>query len=226
MTFPLSSSTPGAIDAPVQFVVSHGRSGALGIFTAVAFQPFRRGQRVLVRTQRGIETGTVLGPANSRQAMLLHTTSDGQLLRSVNADDEALRGRLLLVEQEIFTKSRAWAARDGLDVEVLDVELLFDGSLAIVQFVGPDADAEKLAVTLEQKFELPIRLENLAAPTAHEETNHGCDKPDCGRGAGGGCSTCSTGGGCSTCGSSKVDLREYFGHLRVKMEEKHRIPLA
>ena len=68
-----------------------------------------------------------------------------------------------------------------------------------------------------------IRLENLSLPK--EEHEHGgCDKPDCGRESGGGCSTCSTGGGCSTCGSGKTDLREYFGHLRTKMES--RIPLA
>jgi hypothetical protein len=63
-----------------------------------------------------------------------------------------------------------------------------------------------------------------AAPDAHE--HGGCDKPDCGRTAGGGCTSCSSGGGCSSCGSSKVDLRPYFSHLRDKMEAKGRIALA
>ena len=132
-----------------------------------------------------------------------------------------------MIEERIFETSRAWAVHDGLMLEILDVDVLLDGSNAIIQFLGIDTDTEKFALALEQHFSLAIRLENLAVHEPHEEHEHGgCDKPDCGRSAGGGCSTCSTGGGCSSCGSGKTDLREYFGHLRTKMESGQRTPLA
>jgi hypothetical protein len=115
--------------------------------------------------------------------------------------------------------------RDGLGLEILDVHVLFDGGQATLQFVGPDAETEPLVHALEEQFSLTIRLENLAAPAAHHD--HGrCDKPDCGRDAAGGCTTCGTGGGCSSCGSGQADLAQYFSHLREKMHTGQRVPLA
>ena len=126
---------------------------------------------------------------------------------------------------QLFEACRSWAANVALALEVLDVDLLFDGQHAIVQFIGAEADAERLAPELEKHFKLTLRFENLAVPAPPAEEEHRCDKPDCGRDAGG-CTTCSTGGGCSSCGSAKVDMRDYFGHLRTKMETNQRIPLA
>ena len=210
-----------------QFIVSFGKIGALGVFMAAQPLMLRRGQAVIVQTSRGVEIGTVLCQATLRQARLLGATSSGALLRLVSVDDEARRDERAEFERRIFEASRAWAERDGLALAILDVDLMFDGAQAIVQFVGDDADTENLAQALEQHFAMAIRLENLAAPVPEEKHEHGgCDKPDCGRTAGGGCTTCSTGGGCSSCGSAKTDLREYFGHLRTKMETSQRIPLA
>jgi cell fate regulator YaaT (PSP1 superfamily) len=213
-----------------QFVVSHGKSGALGVFTSVEPLLLRRGQTAIVQTNRGVELGSILGPASLRQARILGAVSAGVLVRIADGADLARRAELVAVEERIFETSRAWAVRDGLALEILDVDVLFDGEHGIVQFLGRDADTEQLASALEQHFHLSIRLENLAVPEPAEEHEHGgCDKPDCGRsaeGGGGGCSTCSTGGGCSSCGSGKTDLREYFGHLRTKLESGQRTPLA
>jgi hypothetical protein len=220
----------GKPDLHDQFIVSHGKSGVLGVFTAAEALLLRRGQRVIVQTGRGVEIGAVLGPATLRQARLLGAASSGRLLRRADGADEARRADLALLEQQLFDAGRAWLERAALALDILDVDLLFDGQQALVQFVGNDADTEKLAHALEAQFRLTVRLENLAVPSVHEAEEHahgGCDKPDCGRtGGGGGCTTCSTGGGCSSCGSSKVDLRPYFSHLRDKLEASQRIPLA
>ena len=225
------ATPPGfAAEAHDQYLVSHGKSGIVGVFTCVELLTLPRGAEVIVQTTRGIEIGTVLGPASLKQARLIGATSSGSLVRCIAPDDDAPRAEIRSVEQQIFDTSRAWAMRDALDLEILDVDLLFDGRQAIVQFVGNEVQTEAFALTLEQHFNLAIRFENLAAAHPRDENEHGCDKPDCGRtadGGGGGCTTCSTGGGCSSCGTTKkVDMREYFGHLRTKMEAKQRIPLA
>lgn len=225
----LQEGSGGTVDPMAQdrYVVSYGKGGAVGIFTSAEPLHLRRGQNVVVQTHRGVEFGGVLCAANDRQAILLGAAPAGRLLRRVNAADEMRRREQAAVQQQIFETSRVASAEGALALEVLDVDLLFDAVTAIVQFVGSEADAEILAHRLEERFGLTLRLENLALATPHEEEVHGCDKPDCGRTAGGGgCTTCSTGGGCSSCGSSKVDLRQYFGHLRTKMEEQHRTPLA
>jgi hypothetical protein len=205
-----------------QFVVGFGKSGALGVFTAAEAMTLRRGQAVLVRTSRGVEIGAVRCPATVHQARLL---AAGDLLRCVTAADEAVQTDHAELGGRIFATARAWAERDGLALEILDVEILFDGGQATLQFVGPDAETEPLVHALEEQFSLTVRLENLAAPADHHE--HGrCDKPDCGRDASGGCTTCGTGGGCSTCGSGRTDLAEYFSHLRARMPTGQRIPLT
>ena len=212
-----------ATDERDQFVVSHGKSGVLGVFTFSEPAVFSRGTRVIVKSERGLEVGAVLGPASITKARLFGATSTGILVRPLDDADGTRLAELAPIEQQIFDTARAWSKRDGLTLEILDVDLLFDGLQAIIQFVGKDEGTDALAPALEQHFHLTIRLENLAHPEPHDDHAHKCDKPDCGKESGG-CTSCSTGGGCSTCGSAKVDMREYFAHLRTKME--NRIPLT
>jgi hypothetical protein len=223
MSAPLPAPVAIATDERDQFVVSHGKSGVIGVFTLTEPTTIARGDRVIVQSSRGLEIGEVLGPASIRQARLFGATSAGLLVRSVLASDDVRRQELARREQDLFELCRERARGESLSLEILDVDLLFDGLQAIVQFVGEDANVERFAQSVEEQVRLTIRMENLATPAPKEEHHH-CDKPDCGRESGG-CTSCSTGGGCSTCGSSKkVDMREYFGHLRAKMEK--RIPLA
>ena len=213
------------IAAPAQYLVSHGKNGALGVFAAPL--ALRRGARVVVRTPRGLEHGTVLGPATDGHAKLMGVAAPGELVRPLTAADETSLRALDEVAQQLFAAGRAWAQQRGLTVEVRDVAVLLDGRQAILQYVGT-GELEAFAQDLEQEFRLDVRLESLTPPATHEheEEHAGCDKPDCGRAAGGSCTTCSTGGGCSSCGSGKVDMRPYFAHLRDKMEATHRTPLV
>ena len=209
-----------------QYLVSFGKSGAVGVFTAPEPLVLKRGCRAIVQTSRGIEIGAVLHPATLRQARLLGAVASGAIIRPSTPDDLAQRAEQAGIERSLFDASRAWTQREALSLEILDVDLLFDGVQAILQFVGEDASTERFAEALEAEFGIAIRLENIAGPRTPPEEEPRCDKPDCGRegSSGGGCTTCSTGGGCSSCGDSKVDMRDYFSHLRTKMNE--RIPLA
>jgi hypothetical protein len=209
-------------DAADQFVVSFGKNGALGVFNAPAPLVLRRGERVVLQTPRGLEVGSVLCPASIRQARLLGAVTTGALLRPLSADDAARLPALEQVGQQLYEAARRQVPAGA---EILDVELLLDGQQAILHFVGDAPNLDEFARTLEQHFALHVRLENLVQPAGAAEEHGGCDKPDCGREAGG-CTTCSTGGGCSSCGSSKVDLRDYFAHLRGKLENNQRRPLA
>lgn len=216
-----------------QYLVAFGKSGGLGCFSVALELLLNRGDRVIVRTSRGIERGEVLGPATLRQARLIGALAAGDILRRTTKEDEAERFRLECLADELVAGCCARARDLNLSLQVVDAEVLVDGCRAIVQFLGDEADALKLNEAIGGVWPLDLRFENLAAPVSlehnhDEEANGGCGKPDCGKvdGGAGGCSTCSSGGGCSSCGAGKVDLRPYFGHLRTKMEESHRIPLA
>ena len=141
-----------------------------------------------------------------------------------------LAARLQIQADQLFAIAGQAAGRGALPIQVLDVELLFDGSCAIFHIVGPaDCDWSPLSAALEADAGLTVRFENLAAGAPHEEHEEheehagGCGKPDCGRGEGG-CSSCGS-GGCGSCGKDPVDLRPYFAHLRAKMEAEGRTSL-
>jgi hypothetical protein len=206
-----------------QYLVNHGKSGGLGCFAASEPLALKRGDRVVLRTRRGLELGTVLCQASVRQARLLQEAS-GELLRRATTADEQTADRLDHLGQQIFQEGRRLAVDANLPLEILDVELLLDGRQAILQHLSvTECDYTPLVEALSRRHDLQVFLENLAAPAPVEEEAHGgCGKPDCGKTAGGSCTTCGTGGGCSSCASgSGVDMRAYFAHLRGKMEEAH-----
>jgi hypothetical protein len=211
--------------AASEYLVSHG-GGGVGRFAAPAPLACRRRDRVVVATRRGLELGVVLCEATARHARLLADAEVGGLLRRADDADEAEARRLRALADRLFEDGRATAAACGLPIEVLDVEVLFDGRRAIVQHVrGGDFDAGPFAEALGRRHGVEVLLEDLALPPAPEGEHGGCGEPGCGRAAGGGCTSCGTGGSCSSCGTGKVDMRAYFAHLRSKMEQNQRVPL-
>jgi hypothetical protein len=213
------------VSAPfVEYIVGYGSSGGFGRFAAEGSLVCGRGERVVVESVRGLEMGVVLCPATPLHAQLLPPASGGRLLRPAAADDELAEEQCRQRAQGLFEECRRLASALDLPVEVLDAELLLDGRLLIVQHLAPpDCDAAALVKALAERQGLVVRLENLAlsaGPAPPEEAHGGCGKPDCGRSAGGSCTSCSS-GGCSSCGSGHTDLRAYFAHLRNEMEQHH-----
>jgi uncharacterized membrane protein len=214
--------------ATTEYMVSYGKSGAFGRFTALEALPLRRGACVVVRTPRGLELGTVLCPSTASHARLLTQGEPGRLVREADAADRTLAAGLAGRARQLLDDGTRLARELSLPLQILDVEMLLEGGRAILQYLGPaDADVAPLADALADG-DLFVLFENLAVPAASAEDEHhgGCDKPDCGRVGGGGCTSCESGGGCSSCGSGKVDMRAYFAHLRTQMENQRRVPLA
>jgi cell fate regulator YaaT (PSP1 superfamily) len=225
MTARLDVHDASSVEAGLCYLVSHGKSGGVGGFLSQLPFALNRGDRVVLDSARGREVGTVLCAAETRQARLLANAASSLILRLVSEADETDLIRSRKTAREIFEAGRRLALEQAVPVEILDVDVFLQDR-AIVQFVGPTATAlEAFAQKLGETFRLDIRLENLAVEREVEHT-HGCDKPDCGKTAGGGCSTCATGGGCSSCGSGAADLRPYFAHLRSKMENDSRVSLV
>src|SRR5262245_4584442 len=118
-------------DFAPEYVVSHGASGAVGRFAAPAGLACGRGGRVVVESERGLELGQILCPAGEEHRQLLPPS--GRVLRLAGADDEAAARGLRERAARLFDSARRAAAALGLPVEILDVELLFDGRRAVVQ---------------------------------------------------------------------------------------------
>lgn len=193
-----------------EYLVAYGQGAYLGRFRAAA--EYCRDDRVVVRTDRGVEAGTVRERAGSATV-----TAVGEVLRPLTGEDEAatVRHRQRLVT--ILADAEAAARAHGLPLLFIDGEVLLDGSQAILQAVHwADCDATPLFIELSQRYGLAVRLADLTTvPTA------GC--PTCGADKSG-CDSCGSGGGCSTgsCSKGSVksadELTAYFAGLRRQME--------
>ncbi|HET6573924.1 MAG TPA: hypothetical protein VFG68_10010 [Fimbriiglobus sp.] len=203
------------------YLVQYGRPAYVGRFAVAAGLTPSRGDRVVVRTPRGVELGEVLCGADDRFASGLDPSAGGELLRLAGpddlsgAEDRESVGLALLVAAE----------RSGLPLTILDVEVALDGAAAVLHVLplGP-CDADPLLTDLSARFGLAVRLIDISrTPTVTDppEKAATCGKPDCGAGD---CSSCGT-GGCSTgsCSRGSVktadELTSYFADLRRKMEQ-------
>ena len=198
-----------------EYLVTYGRGAYLGRFRAAA--AYRRDDPVVVRSDRGVELGTVRERATNSAVF-----AAGDVLRPITAADEALAARHQERVAAILADAERVAGSRGLPVLFLDGEILLDGSQAILQAIHwADCDATPLFEELSARHGLPVKLADLTTPAPAAT---GC--ATCGAEGGGGCSSgsCGTGGGCSSgsCSSGAVksadELTAYFAGLRQQME--------
>jgi hypothetical protein len=210
-----------------EFLVSYGSLGDFGRFRPVTPLECGRGDRAVVRSRRGLELGRVLCEATPGHARHLPNTTVGQLVRLARPDDLAAAAGLAERARQFVGEARELAQTMGMAFEVMDVELLLDEQHGVIHLLGLDGvDPRPFVSTLSRRHELHVSLLDLAGSGQEEEAETGCGREDCGKGEGGGCSSCGTGGGCSSCGSGDAGAVEsHLAELRDQMEAAGRKPL-
>ncbi len=203
-----------------EYLVSYGSGGSFGRFRPASASAFRRGDRVVVRSDRGLELGVVLCEATEGHVRQMPDGPPGELLRAAAAEDERAAERQRERGARIHDEAVRRAGESELPLEVLDVEVPLDGSFAVLHQVRwGDCDVRPFVSALSRQFDVQVILFEVGQQPAEE---HGCGRPGCGKTAGGGCSTCGTGGGCSSCGAGHTagDVETYFAGLREQMERR------
>ena len=199
-----------------EYLVQYGRPGFVGRFAGDLAAA--RGDRVVIRTPRGVESGTVLCPADGRYAGAIDPAAGGELLRAAGDSDSTADGADILAEAERLAA--------GLPLTFVDVEAMLDGPVVLHAVAWAACDADPLFAELSGRFHRPVRMHDVS------RTPVSADPPEktgsCGTGCGsGGCSDggCGTkAGGCSSGGCSRNsvksadDLTAYFADLRQQME--------
>src|SRR3954454_1661611 len=100
---PASAANAGATNRMLKtYVVRYGQMRSLGEYTGLAGQEHPRGQRVVVRSDRGTELGEVLCPANDRTALFLKNPVRGEILRAATAEDLAAESSLAQLQKRGF----------------------------------------------------------------------------------------------------------------------------
>lgn len=165
-----------------KYLVRYGRPGWIGLFGSVHPVATEHRQCVLIRTTRGTEIGEVLADPPEVKRSADDQSPTGEILRPIEPDElERYQQQAGPLMDRLLSATQMRLAPAGLDLDVVDGELLFDAELAVVYFLGESSpDAGPLVTELAQEFGLNrIELSPLIEPPSG-----GCGKPGCG---GGGC---------------------------------------
>lgn len=146
---------------------------------------YRRGDEVVVRTERGLEYGRVAAPPMDDEPV---AQSDGQLVRLASIQDRLLHERLERNRHDAFEACRRKLAELNISATLVDVELLFDGQTIYFYFLGGVTDAvADAAAELAAAYDAESQIARFA-----ETLSAGCG-PDCGTESAGGCGDCGAG---------------------------------
>jgi cell fate regulator YaaT (PSP1 superfamily) len=151
----------------------------LGVFVAAPSYAFRRADRVIVRTDRGLEVGDALAPATPEAAAQLPDPSRGDLLRAVTREDANKLAVLADVQKREFAAAEQLIRQHRLAMQLVDVEHLFGGERIVFYFLSElRVDFRELVKSMAREFHTRIELRQIGA---RDEAKLLADYGDCGK---------------------------------------------
>src|SRR5439155_4729099 len=123
---------------------------------------FRRGDGVLVRTDRGLEVGEVLCEVSPRAVEFLADPTHGRVVRHLTDEDRAALKRLRESEQRELEACQGFVAHRRLQMELVDVEHLFGGERIVFYFLAEKrVDFRELVKDLARAFQTRIEMRQI-----------------------------------------------------------------
>jgi cell fate regulator YaaT (PSP1 superfamily) len=161
------------------YIVRHGAMRFLGEYEAADEQGYRRGDQVVVRSERGLEAGEVLCDANPRAVELLEEPTRGQILRQFSADDRAQVDRLREAEEHEMEACSRLISQRQLQMELVDVEHLLGGERIVFYFLAEKrVDFRDLVKDLAREYKTRIEMRQIGV---RDEAKLLADYGDCGK---------------------------------------------
>ncbi|MCI0459457.1 MAG: signal peptidase [Gemmataceae bacterium] len=162
-----------------KFIVRHGAMRCLGEFEADEASTYTRGDRVVVRSERGLETGDVLCEGHPRALELLSEPTRGQILRRLTAEDQAQAERFREAESREFETCCQLVQQRQLQMELVDVEHLFGGERIVFYFLAEKrVDFRDLVKDLAREYKTRIEMRQIGV---RDEAKLLADYGDCGK---------------------------------------------
>lgn len=163
-----------------RYFVRYGVTRILGVFSPPnEDQTFARGDQVIIRTDRGLEAGEVLGPATERGIDMLGSPPEGRILRRMTADDQREVVRIRREAEEEIKVCLRHIQELGLKMELVDVEHIFGGERIIVYYLAEQrVDFRELVRRLAAEFHTRIEMRQIGV---RDEAKLLGDYGDCGK---------------------------------------------
>lgn len=163
----------------MSYVVRHGRMRILSECRGSTEQTFERGQRVIVRSDRGMEIGEVLCPMSDRAAGLLKNQEPREILRAAEPADFDREAELPQLEKRAFATCAELIEKRRLRMNLVDVEILFGRDRAIFYYLAEKrVDFRELVKDLARALRTRIEMRQIGV---RDEAKLLADYGDCGK---------------------------------------------
>jgi len=160
------------------YVVRYGVMRFLGVFSTSAGREYRRGAKVVARTDRGLEAGEVLCVATPETLARLRDPGAGQILREMSPEDLNELGRIQQQAQAEMETCQQHVDRSGLRMQLVDIEHIFGGERIVIYYLSETrVDFRELLRTLAGEFQTRIEMRQIGV---RDEAKLLADYGDCG----------------------------------------------
>jgi cell fate regulator YaaT (PSP1 superfamily) len=161
------------------FIVRYGQMRHIGEYEAIEGRVHLRGERVLVRSDRGTEVGEVLCQSTERTSSFLENPFRGQIIRSATPEDLSAESRLAEREKKGLAACREFAGRRRLQMDLVDVEAIFGGERMVFYYVSEKrVDFRELVKDLARAMQTRIEMRQIGV---RDEAKLLADYGDCGK---------------------------------------------
>jgi len=162
-----------------KYIVRFGTMKTLGVFSARGGSEFERDNIVVVRTNRGLESGDVLCEATKAATAQIKDPVHGQILRLMTPEDRNELERIRNDEQKVFEKCRQYVQNLELAMELVDIEHMFGGERIVVYYLAEERiDFRELVKQLASEFQTRIQMRQIGV---RDEAKLLADYGDCGK---------------------------------------------
>ncbi len=162
-----------------KYVVRYGSMRAIGVFSVRGGEQLARGDEVIARTPRGLETGEVLCEATDDALAHLDQPDQGQVIRSMTPDDHLEWSHIQSELPAEFEKCQQFVAQSGLDMELVDIEHLYGGERIVIYYLAEErVDFRQLVRQLAGEFQTRIEMRQIGV---RDEAKLLADYGDCGK---------------------------------------------
>ena len=145
-----------------EYVVRYGAMRFLGVFRVPEGQSLGRGAAVIIRTDRGLETGLVLCESSPEVRATLKNPVEGPVLRPMSAEDHLEDRRLREQADRELDLCARHVARLGLDMKLVMVEHIFGGERVVVYYLAETrVDFRELVRALAAEFQTRIEMRQI-----------------------------------------------------------------
>jgi cell fate regulator YaaT (PSP1 superfamily) len=163
----------------IALLARHGSMRFIGEFTQPPNVCAKRGDLVVLRTERGQENGEVLCPATPQTVAAIPEPTHGDIVRVATAEDHEKIARIKDQQKTQFTKGEELVRQHRLAMQIVDVEYLFGGERLIFYFLAEGrVDFRELVKSMAREFHTRIELRQIGV---RDEAKLLADYGDCGK---------------------------------------------